>query len=115
MQGKKNEKGTQNPTQLNEEFLEFYTTMCRTISKPIRLKILHLLGENKMNVGEIQSAMKVSLPSLSNHLNDLYRAGILKKEKDGNFVYYYLTEPGLLHSIGEMMTSIKFILNTKPY
>ena len=100
---------------MNEKFLEFYTTMCRTISKPVRLRILHLLGDRKMNVGEIQTEMEVSLPSLSNHLNDLYRAGILKKEKDGNFVYYYLAEPGLLRSIDGMMNSIKNILSTKPY
>ena len=100
---------------MNEEFLEFYTTMCRTISKPVRLRILHLLGDRKMNVGEIQHEMDISLPSLSNHLNDLYRAGILKKEKDGNFVFYYLAEPDLLQSIDGMMNSIKHILTTKRY
>ena len=98
---------------LNDEFLELYTIMCRTISKPLRLKILHLIGRGKMNVSDIQKELNVSLPSLSNHLNDLYRAGILRKEKDGNYVYYYLSNPELLNSIHLMMGSVREIMQFK--
>jgi ArsR family transcriptional regulator len=98
---------------LDDEFLEFYAIMCRTISKPIRLKILHLIGREKKNVSDIQNSIKISLPSLSNHLNDLYRAGVLKKEKHGNYVYYYLSRPELLKSIRQMMGSVKEIIHYK--
>jgi ArsR family transcriptional regulator len=101
------------PERFSDEFLELYALMCRTISKPIRLKILQLIGNSKMNVTEIQKNLNISLPSLSNHLNDLYRAGILKKEKSGNFVFYYLTQPELLSSIKQMMHTIVRIMGQR--
>ena len=94
---------------LSDEFLEFYVLMCRTISKPVRLKILHLIGDGKQNVGEMQKKLGVSMSSLSNHLNDLYRSGILGREKQGNFVFYYLNQPELLEAISGMQCVIKDI------
>lgn len=94
---------------LEDEFLELYVLMCQTISKPIRLKVLDIIGEGKMNVGELQKELDISMSSLSNHLNELYRAGVLGKEKQGNFVYYYLTQPKLLEGIARMQDLIKDI------
>jgi len=89
-----------------DEFHELYSVMCRTISKPVRLKLLFFIGDSKKNVGEIQKHVGVSMSNLSNHLNDLYRAGILSKEKQGNFVYYYLTDPELLQGVSRMQKII---------
>lgn len=94
---------------IDERFLELYVLMCRTISKPVRLKILDLIGEGKANVGDLQKEIGISMSSLSNHLNDLYRAGVLGREKQGNFVYYYLTKPQLLGSIADMQEILKDI------
>lgn len=94
---------------LEDEFLELYVLMCRTISKPVRLKILDIIGVGKMNVGELQKELDISMSSLSNHLNELYRAGVLGREKQGNFVYYYLTQPKLLEGIARMQELIKDI------
>lgn len=95
---------------VNEEFLEMYVLMCRTISKPDRLKIIKFIGTKKSNVSTLQKELNISMSNLSNHLNDLYRAGILKKEKQGNFVYYYLTEPKLITGITKMQELFKSII-----
>lgn len=94
----------------NEEFLEMYVLMCRTISKPDRLKILSAIGKDTVNVSTLQKELNISMSNLSNHLNDLYRAGFLKKEKQGNFVYYSLIEPKLLKGIANMQEIFKGIL-----
>lgn len=91
---------------LHDDFLELYALMCRAISKPVRLKLLHRIGKGKINVGELQKHLGISMSSLSNHLNELYRSGILGREKDGNFVYYYLTNPDLLDGISNMQKII---------
>ena len=98
---------------INDKFLELYTIMCRTISKPTRLKILQLIGKNKLSVKEIQERLRISPSSLSNHLNDLYRAGILKKEKEGINAIYSLADPKLINSISRMMESIKAIIDIR--
>jgi ArsR family transcriptional regulator len=94
---------------IDEQFLELYVLMCRTISKPVRLKILDLIGTGKVKVGDMQKELGISMSSLSNHLNDLYRAGVLGREKQGNFVFYYLTKPDLLKGIANMQGIIKDI------
>lgn len=87
---------------VNDEFIEFYVLMCSTISKPVRLKIIHTLGKKKMNVTSLQKELKIPMSNLSNHLNDLYRSGVLTKEKQGNFAYYSLSEPDLINGISRM-------------
>lgn len=95
--------------QVNDEFLEMYVLMCNTISKPVRLKILATIGEGKMNVSELQRELDIPMSNLSNHLNALYRAGVLGKEKQGNYVYYFLTEKDLTCGIANMQDIIKRI------
>ncbi|MEN8153717.1 MAG: metalloregulator ArsR/SmtB family transcription factor [Acidobacteriota bacterium] len=98
---------------VDEKFLDMYVLMCRTISKPDRLRIIDLVSDKKMNVSAIQKKMDISMSSLSNHLNDLYKVGVLSKEKDGKLVFYYLTDPNLITSIGEMHKVIKSIFNKR--
>ncbi len=95
--------------QVNDDFLEFYVLMCSSISKPARLKIIATIGEGKKNVSELQKELDITMSNLSNHLNGLYRAGIVGKEKQGNYVYYYLNEPDLLKGIAKMQDLFKTI------
>lgn len=98
---------------VEEKFLDMYVLMCRTISKPDRLRIIDLVSDKKLNVTAIQKKLNISMSSLSNHLNDLYKVGILSKEKDGKLVYYYLTDPALVKSISDMHKVIRSIFNKR--
>jgi ArsR family transcriptional regulator len=95
---------------VTDDFLEIHVLMCRAISKPVRLKLLNIIGKKKMNVSDLQRELDVPLSNLSNHLNDLYRAGILGKDKQGNFVYYFLTEPKLIEGITRMQETFRSII-----
>jgi len=81
--------------------------VCQVITKPSRLLIIDLLGRNKMNVSELQEKTQLSTSSLSNHLNALFKMGVLNKSKDGVYAYYSLADPGLLKIIENMS---KFVL-----
>ena len=98
---------------LTNESLEMYVLMCRAISKPLRLRILDMIGTEKMNVSDLQKTLDVPLSNLSNHLNDLYRTGVLGKEKQGNYVFYYMVEPKLLDAIFSMQNIFKTILSNR--
>jgi len=95
---------------ISDQFLEMHVLMCRAISKPVRLKLLHLIGKKKINVSDLQKELDIPLSNLSNHLNDLYRSGILGKEKHGNFVFYYLMEPKLLDALVKLQETFKSML-----
>lgn len=98
---------------VNDEFLELYVLLCKTVSKPDRLKIIKAIGEGKMNVSTLQKELNISMSNLSNHLNGLYRAGVLGREKQGNYTYYYLIEPRLLQGISQMQEIFKYITSRR--
>ncbi|MCK4762699.1 MAG: winged helix-turn-helix transcriptional regulator [Candidatus Aminicenantes bacterium] len=100
---------------VDEEFLELYVLMCRTISKPVRLKIIQAIGTGKRNVSSLQKELDIPMSNLSNHLNDLYRSGVLAKEKQGNFVFYSLTDPELLEGIDRMQGIVKCITSKRKF
>ncbi|MCP4150293.1 MAG: hypothetical protein GY757_21270 [bacterium] len=45
----------------SDEFFEMYALMCSRISKPIRLKILHFIGDKKVCVSDIQKYLGIEL------------------------------------------------------
>lgn len=98
---------------VDDDFLEMYVLLCRTISKPDRLKIIDTIGMEKKNVSTLQKELNIPMSNLSNHLNDLYRSGVLGREKQGNYVYYYLTEPELLQAIAQMQDILKTIFGRR--
>ncbi len=88
---------------------EQYAFVCKTIVNPIRLKIIEIIGPSKKNVSELQSELGITMSNLSNHLNSLHNAGILVREKKGNFIYYSLMEPELVEVIKKMKMVIHSI------
>lgn len=91
----------------NIKFYEQYAMVCQVITKPSRLLIIDLIGKSNMNVSELQEKTQLSTSSLSNHLNALFKMGVLNKTKDGVYAYYSLADTGLLKIIENMS---KFVL-----
>ena len=60
----------------------------RVMSAPMRLKIINCLCDGEKNVGQLLEEIDTTQPNLSQHLNLLYRAGVLAKRKDGTQVIY---------------------------
>lgn len=73
--------------------LEFIASTLKTISHPIRLKIVELLEANeKLNVQEIAKLVgdDIEQSLLSHHLIKMKDKGVLECNKEGQFVYYKL-------------------------
>ncbi len=98
---------------MDERFLENYVLMCKTVSKPDRLRIINLLENERLNVGQIREKLGISLGSLSNHLNDMYKMGVLGKDKNGKLVYYYLINPDLVKGISALNDEIRKLFKIK--
>ena len=58
------------------------------ISDPNRRKILDLLKQNEMSVGEIHEHLDISGASLSHHLNKLKSADLVLATRRGQSIYY---------------------------
>ena len=58
------------------------------LSTPMRLRILSALCDQEKSVSQLLQEIDTTQPNLSQHLNLLYRAGVLAKRKDGTQVIY---------------------------
>ena len=60
----------------------------RVMSAPMRLKIISSLCNGEKNVGQLLSEIDTTQPNMSQHLNTLYKAGVLGKRRDGVQIHY---------------------------
>jgi ArsR family transcriptional regulator len=66
--------------------------MFRAFSDRTRLRILHLLSEGELCVGDLVQVLRVPQPTASRHLAYLRRAGLVVTRKNGQWNYYKLAE-----------------------
>lgn len=58
------------------------------LATPMRLRILSALCDREKSVSQLLQEIETTQPNLSQHLNLLYRAGVLAKRKEGTQVIY---------------------------
>ena len=77
---------------LNDAALEMIAGRFRLMSEPMRLKILHTLGQREMNVTDIVAATRANQANVSKHLGILHDAGVVARRKDGLTVNYRVSD-----------------------
>jgi ArsR family transcriptional regulator len=65
--------------------------MCKTISNPRRQAILDTIRNGEMTVSELIKKTGISQANLSQHLSILRSKGVVNTRRDGNNVYYSLS------------------------
>lgn len=83
-------------------------TVCKALGDPTRLKILDLLrakgrsccdligrDERGLCACDIESEVGLSQAAVSHHMGLLRRAGLVKAEKRGRWMYYSRNEPAI--------------------
>ena len=65
------------------------------LAEPMRLRILHAICTRELSVSEIIVQVQGTQTNVSRHLNLMHRAGVLGRRKDGQQVYYRVTDPNL--------------------
>jgi ArsR family transcriptional regulator len=89
-------------TPLHQLKAEFF----KTLGHPARIRVLELLSEREMAVGEILPIVGIEASSLSQQLAVLRRAGLVSTRKEGSAVYYSLTS----HHVAELLAVARTIL-----
>lgn len=62
----------------------------RALSDPARREILTLLRKGKLSAGEIVSHFDMTGATISYHLSQLKKAGLVTEERDKNYIFYQL-------------------------
>lgn len=80
--------------------------LLKALAHHIRLKIVYTLSEEKKCVCELTDLFNISQSSVSKHLKILKKAGIIKSQKKGMYVYYSLSTNYII----EILSLVKQIL-----
>ena len=87
---------------IKDEHIEAISKLLKSMSHPIRLKILCLLQEGELSVGDIRNQVETTNANVSQHLNILRSQGIIDFRKDANFIYNRITDKRILELIQKM-------------
>lgn len=66
------------------------------LSDPTRLRIMHSICSSEKSVSQIVRETGASQTNVSRHLNTLYSAGVLRRRKAGNFIFYQVSDETLV-------------------
>ena len=69
-----------------------FIKVMKALSDSNRVKIVKMLQHKSMCVCEMQSALGIAQPTVSNHLKVLEDAGLVSYQKDGLWVNYCLAD-----------------------
>ncbi|MBX4939996.1 metalloregulator ArsR/SmtB family transcription factor [Rhizobium binae] len=76
------------------------------LSSASRRKILAYLSASGLTAGEIADRFSMSKPAVSQHLSILETAGLIRREKQGQFVHYSLIENNLVNTLNGFVQEV---------
>jgi ArsR family transcriptional regulator, virulence genes transcriptional regulator len=80
----------------------------RALNHKLRQQIIRILDENKrLTVTELYVQLRLEQSVASQHLAILRRAGIVKTERDGKFIYYTINNK----RIGDIMKCVDALID----
>jgi DNA-binding transcriptional ArsR family regulator len=89
---------------LTPEALELIAARFRVLSEPMRLRILHALGDRELSVGDLVEQLEAGQANVSKHLGVLLAAGIVARRTEGLNAYYSIAD-GTIFRLCELVCS----------
>jgi len=91
-----------------------FIKVTKALSDPNRVKILKMLQCKTMCVCEMQTALGIAQPTVSNHLKVLEDAGLVGYRKDGLWVNYFVADGSSSPYAASLLGNLKHWLQNEP-
>lgn len=78
--------------------LEMHADMCQALANKHRLAIMHLLKDEEKCVSDLASELGISVHNVSQHLRVLRERLLVRPRKEGQTVYYSVTNPKFIQA-----------------
>jgi ubiquinone/menaquinone biosynthesis C-methylase UbiE len=75
------------------------TLLFQALCDPLRIRILYLLQQMELSVGELAHTLAQGQPRISKHLKVLIDCGLVDRRKEGNWVFLRLGERSLVDPV----------------
>ncbi|MEM3769278.1 MAG: metalloregulator ArsR/SmtB family transcription factor [Nitrososphaerales archaeon] len=85
----------------DEKILKSMERLFKTLGNSTRLRIIKMLALRKL-VCKIMVALNMTQPNASHHLEMLERVGIVKRKKEGKWVFYSLAKPEIVDVLNNL-------------
>ena len=83
-------------TMKQERLFELHAEVCKTLSNPLRLRIINELQDGEKAVGSLAKKLGIRQAHLSQHLAVLRQRGVVKTRRDGPNIYYSISNPKIV-------------------
>lgn len=90
------EMPTMRQTRMTAKTIDHVAARFRALGEPARLAILQALRQGERCVSELEADTALNQANLSRHLQVLSATGMVRRRKDGLFVYYALADQNVL-------------------
>lgn len=81
------------PVKIPQDTLERCARALRVLAHPDRLRIVELLQQGRLTVGELAQELGLPHSAVSQHLNHMKAHGLLSSLRRGRVVYYRVASP----------------------
>ena len=86
----------------NKRIFEMQAEVCKTLTNPKRLEIIHALKDGEKNVTELVEILGIPKANVSQHLSVMKNRGILKSRREGVNIYYSISNPKVIEACNLM-------------
>lgn len=94
--------------------MQEFIRIMKALSDPNRVKMIKILQAKSMCVCEMQAALGIAQPTVSNHLKVLEEAGLVASRKDGLWVNYFPTDGSINPYAATLLGTLKHWLQDDP-
>lgn len=81
---------------------EQFALVAKTLGHPQRLEIIEQLGQGPRSVDRLADKLGLPIANVSQHLQNMRRAGLVAAERQGKFIVYRLAGPSVLAAVAAL-------------
>ena len=85
--------------QLKQEIFRLHAQICGGLADPSRILLLYTLTAGPQNVNDLTANLGLPQPTVSRHLKTLRERGMVTAKREGQAVYYSLTDPRVIQAL----------------
>lgn len=82
-------------------FIQF-ALVAKTLGHPQRLELIEQLGQGPRSVDLLADKLGLPIANVSQHLQQMRRAGLVTGERQGKFIVYRLADPSVLAAVAAL-------------
>lgn len=86
----------------DERLYELQANVCLALANPKRLRVLNLLKDHELSVGEMTEAVGITKANLSQHLAILRQQNLVRTRREGTTIFYRLANPKITEACAIM-------------